>query len=136
MRYFNPAYFMIENPVGMLKDSTMMQELEGFKLETSYCRYGTPYQKNTNIWTNVPLEHPLKLCRITTPCKSLIHNPVTHRDNHLSTSQSGPSRNGTLGSGSGKNVYPIPVALVLALFRPALNDLSTRKYLDYEQMFY
>lgn len=45
----------IENPAdGYLE---YMKQMVGLRMETtSYCRYGMPYRKNTNIWSNFPLD--------------------------------------------------------------------------------
>ena len=56
--YVKPTFWTLENPVGMLKTRPFMQRLEAFKQATTYCMFGRPYRKNTNIWTNVPVTLP------------------------------------------------------------------------------
>lgn len=45
--------FTIENPRGLLRKYDKMLEFTRF--ETSYCKYGFPYRKNTDFWSNFPL---------------------------------------------------------------------------------
>lgn len=40
--------FTIENPVGLMRKLECMGQYN--RITTSYCRYGYPYQKNTDIW--------------------------------------------------------------------------------------
>ena len=111
MVYLQPKYWYIENPVGMLQHRPLMQPFEPYRHTASYCHYGSPSRKDTNVWTNA-LVPPLSLCRTITPCAQ-----KAHLGRHLQTAQAGPSRNAT-GSGPGKNVYHIPAALLNRLFQP------------------
>ena len=52
IRYFDPQYWIIENPqTGKLKEQDFMTELP-FK-DVDYCKYGMPYRKRTRLWTNI-----------------------------------------------------------------------------------
>ena len=130
IRYFNPAYFIIENPEGRMKDRPVTSPLLPFCRRSSYCRYVIPYRKNTHIWTNIPLAKPLDRCRKGSYCPSKLEH-----GKHLQTAQSGSSRDGTLGSGGAKQVYPVPHPLVLDLFRPAVDALTSRSRTGFADCF-
>ena len=53
INYFQPSYFCIENPVGLLRWQPCMEAYQKFRKTVSYCRYGYEYRKNTDLWTNV-----------------------------------------------------------------------------------
>ena len=113
IQYLQPKVWFIENPVGLLKDRPIMWPYCSWMHEVTYCRYGTEYRKATNIWTNAALEEPLKVCTTINPCMA-----KARLGRHPVSAQAGPSKNGTPGSGSGEEVYPIPVHLVHQLFSP------------------
>ena len=48
--YVNPKFYVIENPVGLLRQFLP----EDDRKTVSYCMYGYPYRKNTDLWTDVP----------------------------------------------------------------------------------
>ena len=104
-----PRYWFIENPVGLLATRPVMQRLAHLKHTCTYCRYGTQFQKATNIWTNAVLRAPLKRCTKDQPCAE--RDQYGH---HRVTAQSGNSGTAT-GSGSAEAVYPIPADLVREL---------------------
>jgi hypothetical protein len=111
--YLRPKYWFIENPRGHLRLRPFMQPLEPYMHTCTYCMYGTPFRKPTNIWTNVG---GLSLCMCTrrTPC-----NSITPDGRHPSTAQSGHhKRDGVvLDKGTRRNeAYRIPSPLVKALF--------------------
>jgi len=54
IEYLKPKFFCIENPVGLLRHQQCMVEYEKYRTTVSYCKYGFQYQKNTDLWTNVP----------------------------------------------------------------------------------
>ena len=74
-RYFH-APCVIENPTGdNLRSLFSHQEpfwgVRVYVTDTSYCRYGRDYQKNTTFVSNFPLV--LKpVCRVTSPCDRLV----------------------------------------------------------------
>ena len=62
LEYFEPKYWIIENPqTGLLKDQLMMWGLP-FK-DIDYCKYGMPYRKRTRIWNNIFNWNPKPLCK-------------------------------------------------------------------------
>jgi hypothetical protein len=116
----SPARFFwtLENPVGLLRTRSFMQPLEPYLHTTSYCRWGKPFRKDTDIWTNVA-QVRLPLCRKGNYC--------AHKGTfgyHGSTAQAGGDDR-TEGSGRGENVYPIPGRLTTHLLRTALERGNT-----------
>lgn len=53
IEYFKPKYFVIENPVGLLRNMNYMKKYKKFLTTVSYCKYGYKYRKNTDLWTNI-----------------------------------------------------------------------------------
>ena len=109
-----PTYWFIENPVSYdpvgLQYRPCMRPLEEFRVKCHYCRYGAPYKKPTNIWTNAPIRE-LRQCNLAT--QQCDHKRRFGR--HKKTAQAGPTK-GMLGSGGGAKVYPIPSKLLKELF--------------------
>jgi C-5 cytosine-specific DNA methylase len=82
LEYFEPRYWMIENPQsGLLKEQVQMYGLP-FK-DIDYCKYGMPYRKRTRIWNNVFTWIPRGLCM--KDCGNIVGN------RHAATAQRGPS---------------------------------------------
>lgn len=50
--HINPTYYAIENPTGLLRLFLPTDD----RKTVSYCRYGYPYRKNTDLWTDAPFE--------------------------------------------------------------------------------
>jgi hypothetical protein len=112
-------FWTLENPVGLLRTRAFMKGLNESRLHTtSYCKWGKPFRKDTDIWTNVP-DPKLPVCRQGSYCKQ---KELLGR--HGVTAQAGPSAS-SVGSGSGENVYPLPSKLVAHLFSTALASLET-----------
>ena len=64
--YFNPKYFFIENPRGMLRK---LQIMERFKRHSvTYCQYGDSRMKPTDIWTNSETWIPRPACKNGDTC--------------------------------------------------------------------
>jgi len=128
LKFANPDFFTIENPVGLLQTRPFMTSLERFKKVVSYCKMGRPYRKNTNIWTNVDTDLPVCVKGSYCPTKKL-------HGRHTFTAQSGPSligeKNGSniyvKGSGGAESVYPLPKRLVGALIKAGLQQHSNNK---------
>ena len=98
-----------------------MRKLDRYKNAGSYCRYGTPFRKNTHIWSNVP-DLELKVFNIETPCLAKLQH-----GRHLVTAQSGPPPDGRIAvSGYARNVYPIPKRLVCDLFRRGIEHVARK----------
>ena len=52
MKELNPKFFFIENPVGALRKMDFMHGIPRYTI--TYCKFGFPYRKATDIWTNHP----------------------------------------------------------------------------------
>jgi site-specific DNA-cytosine methylase len=62
INYFNPSYWVIENPqTGLLKKQPFMFDFT-FN-DVDYCMYGYPYRKRTRLWSNFVNFAPRSLCR-------------------------------------------------------------------------
>ena len=109
-------FWTLENPVGLLRTRKFMQPLHECLHTTSYCKWGKPYRKDTDIWTNVP-DLDLPVCRRGSYCAE-----KEALGRHSVTAQSGPSASSE-GSGSGVNVYPLPSKLTSHIFKTALKAL-------------
>jgi len=59
--YFNPKYFFIENPRGMLRKLQIMQRFK--RHSVTYCQYGDSRMKPTDIWTNSETWIPRPACK-------------------------------------------------------------------------
>jgi hypothetical protein len=97
----NPMFFFVENPRAMLRKQSFMDWF-GTRHQISYCSYGGPTMKPTDIWTNMDWK-PREMCK------------VGNRDCHHIPAPRG-SNTGTLGL---KNAYErskIPPALFEELF--------------------
>ena len=82
IEYYEPKYFMMENPqTGLLKDQLQMWGIP-FK-DIDYCKYGMPYRKRTRIWNNVFRWEPRSSCM--KDCNSMNGN------RHIATAQRGHS---------------------------------------------
>ena len=82
INYFQPIYFMIENPqTGLLKKQIFMENIPFDDLD--YCKYGMKYRKRTRIWNNITDWTPNQLCN--KDCNSMNGNK------HKATAQRGPS---------------------------------------------
>ena len=60
-----PKVWILENPHTSLYKQSFMEPYEHLRNTTTYCMYGYPYRKTTDIWCNVKLDLPS--C-IETPC--------------------------------------------------------------------
>ena len=117
IQYFQPTAWVVENPRGLLRQRTFMQQYSQYLQPCSYCHYGTAYRKNTNIWTNLSVQ--LHSCSARNPCLSLQyygHHPVT--------AQAGPSTSGQTGI-SRNTAYRIPLRLANQLLRATMANLNT-----------
>ena len=62
INYFNPRFFVIENPqTGLLKNQDFMKDFD-YK-DVDYCKYGTKYRKRTRLWLNFNNWTPRPLCK-------------------------------------------------------------------------
>ena len=77
IRYFEPQYWIIENPqTGKLKEQYLMTELP-FK-DVDYGKYGMPYRKRARLWNNVECWTPRPLCQ--RGCDSMSDNGRRHTE--------------------------------------------------------
>lgn len=61
IEYFNPQYYFIENPRGLLRKMPFMQNLKRYTV--TYCQYGDNRMKPTDIWTNSDQWQPRPMCK-------------------------------------------------------------------------
>jgi len=61
IKYFEPKYFFIENPRGMLRKMPIMDEFD--RKTVTYCQYGDERMKPTDIWTNSDAWIPKPTCK-------------------------------------------------------------------------
>ena len=96
-----------------------MQDKLPLRHKVSYCRYGTQYQKNTFIWSNIPLSEGLRVCSSATGrCEAFIDRSNEGLASyHPVTAQKGPSylKDGTVcvGAGTTRDLWAVPESLVL-----------------------
>ena len=60
--YFQPTYWYIENPRGLLRKFPIMEALP-IRNTVTYCQYGDDRMKPTDIWTNNPYWTPRPMCK-------------------------------------------------------------------------
>lgn len=70
IKEIQPKYWFIENPRGGLRKMSFMRGLPRYTV--TYCQYGAPYMKPTDIWTNHPDPRFKAPCRNGDPC----HDPA------------------------------------------------------------
>jgi len=100
IEYFEPTYWFIENPRGVLRKMPFM---ERFKRNTvTYCQYGDERMKPTDIWTNSDKWIPRKMCKNGAPC-------------HVAAPRG--SRTGTQGRSNAYERSKIPADLCLEILK-------------------
>ena len=83
IKYFNPKYFVIENPqTRLLKSQEFMNEFDFNYVD--YCKYGMPYRKRTRLWNNITIWKPKDLCK--KDCGNIRNNQ------HIETAQRLPQK--------------------------------------------
>ena len=119
IQYLQPHFWYVENPRGGLRHRPYMQAWEPFRLSTSYCKYGAPYRKTTDIWTNAAHTTREAFPLIETPCSpsSPCQAVLLHR-RHDEVAQLGPSSSGQSGQHTSSALYRIPRGLLKDLFKP------------------
>ena len=75
IKQLKPRFWVIENPMGMLRKQVFMKELH--RDTVTYCQYGLEYQKKTDLWNNLnhhfkPCCSPKSPCHVRTPRGSKI----------------------------------------------------------------
>ena len=81
--HFDPLMWIVENPAtGLLKTRPFMERLPW--VDVTYCKYGTPYRKQTRLWTNMRWRPRRSLCRPGSRCEAW------QDGRHLRAAQRGP----------------------------------------------
>ena len=113
LRYFKPAFFVIENPYsGLLKRREVILDLNPLMKRACYCKYSTDanqflYKKETALWTNLNWT-PRPLC-----CKgSRCDNYDFENSRHSAHAQKGPSGKLPTNNHRTRQLYSIPPSLI------------------------
>lgn len=67
INYYQPKFYFIENPRGMLRTLEVMKAIP-VRQTVTYCAYGDTRMKPTDIWTNSLLWQPRPTCKNGDPC--------------------------------------------------------------------
>jgi len=62
----DPAYFIIENPRGLLRLQPLMKKFP--RVTVTYCQYGSKIQKPTDLWGRFPTQWKPRSCRPGASC--------------------------------------------------------------------
>ena len=101
--HFQPKYFFIENPRGMLRTLQIMQRFK--RQGVTYCQYGDDKMKPTDIWTNSESWVPRPMCKNGDSC-------------HISAPRG--SRTGTQGLANAYERSKIPEQLCLEILNSCI----------------
>ena len=110
--YFNPKYFVIENPqTGLLKNQDFMKDFD-YK-DVDYCKYGFKYRKRTRLWGNVNWTPRPLCCR---DCGNIVDGK------HVETAQRLPSGKRSLWKENyvkhkQEDLYKIPEDLIKEILK-------------------
>ncbi len=99
--WYPRAIYFIENPRAMLRKQDFMENLP--RKTITYCQYGTPYQKATDIWTNCTTWQPKPPCSAKSPCHVRAPRGSSYGIQGMKFKQF-PKRNGQ------KPLHPIDIA--------------------------
>ena len=105
MTYFG-CHWAFENPgSGLLKTRDIVAGLPYY--DTSYCKYGYPYRKNTRIWSSLDLRLRSP-CSLRDPCSVLVgqRHPQTAQQ-----SRRGSDPNDTNNTCTQEQLYSVPAGL-------------------------
>jgi hypothetical protein len=109
INWFSCPWFM-ENPRGRMQYRAFMKHLPN-KYLVCYCRYGTPFMKPTNIWSNVAGFAPLQ-CSKGKRCDSIVNGK------HLRVIGNNALVNGR-GVHKMREKHAVPPGLIRELFASA-----------------
>ena len=70
IEHFDPTYFFIENPRGMLRKMDFMNSKNFHRNSVTYCQYGDERMKPTDIWTNNIYWSPRPMCSNGDACQT------------------------------------------------------------------
>ena len=124
IRHLKPKYWFVENPGGggLLDKRAFMKPYEKYKNQCTYCHYGKPFRKPTNIWTNLR-GLKLRYCRGNDRCAhKKKHGRHALTVQHSTASYEYHKIDVPTGSVSADTVYPIPRKLVHRIADKLLND--------------
>jgi len=108
INYFNPRWWIIENPQsGLLKQQPMMQTLP-YK-DVDYCKHGMSYRKRTRLWTNIAEWIPRPLCR--RDCDSMDES----RKRHKEVAQRGSTKGQPNNRHKQSELYVVPRPLLVEI---------------------
>ena len=118
--HFDPLMWVIESPATGLLKTRFMERLPW--VDVTYCKYGTPYRKQTRLWTNMRWRPRRSLCRPGSRCKAW------QDGRHLRAAQRGPRLMGQYErvSQSRELLYSVPAALREEIARAATEELAER----------
>tara|TARA_R110001606_G_scaffold34961_1_gene102325 strand:+ start:1035 stop:1682 length:648 start_codon:yes stop_codon:yes gene_type:complete len=104
IEYFKPSLYLIENPRALMRYSEYMINFNPIINECSYCKYGFPYMKNTDIFSNKQLN--LEKCFYKR--KNVVNNchHQTIKGSHTNRVRSGVQRV------SKETAYQVPPQLI------------------------
>jgi hypothetical protein len=103
INYFQPKYWFMENPRGVLRKLPVVQGLK--KHTVTYCQYGDERMKPTDIWTNSNVWIPRPMCKNGDSC-------------HVSSPRG--SRTGTQGRANAYERSKIPEDLCYEILKSCL----------------
>ena len=66
IKEYNPKIWILENPRGMLRKQVFMNPYD--RREITYCKYGMPYMKPTDLWGRFPKDFIAKKCLPNSIC--------------------------------------------------------------------
>ena len=117
LEYYEPKYWMIENPqTGLLKDQLCMYGLPFVDID--YCKYGLSYRKRTRIWNNVFQWKQRPLC--ARDCRSMDESG----NRHIASAQRGPGKHGGVrdtNKHEQSELYRIPPELVAEILNSIIS---------------
>ena len=120
--HFDPLMWIVENPAtGLLKTRPFMEPLPW--VDVTYCKYGTPYRKQTRLWTNMRWRPSRGLRKPGSRCEAW------QDGRHLRAAQRGPRlMEGQYErvSQSRELLYSVPAALCEEIARAATEELAER----------
>ena len=120
--YLLPTFWVMENPVGLLRHRPFMQHIAADRHTTSYCHFGFPYRKLTDLWTNIPTQALHFPQCPKEPCEE--HRKYGH---HTHTAQRG-STTTALGCQRREVAYRVPTELVKYILRTAFSGEHLGKW--------